>query len=173
METRLAQVIDQLVALTRALPNHRGPDDQTTADDVSTVYDGPEMRATDDLANGGHLVIGWSGDSPDEVVAAGSSTITRGPMAATVHPANEIGTVNCRAIFQRGETPKLARDGALAEITAVAQLCRATPDLGINTSGTIGGVRTVASVTIGEMYQYLDRGNVCLWDFSVTFETRV
>lgn len=172
-ETRLEQVIDQLVLLTRALPDHRGPADQTTALNQTTVFDGPEVRTTDDVSDGASLIIGWGGESADEVTVAGSSTIARGPIAAQTRPADEIGTIVCRAVYQNAETAKLARDGALATLTAVAALCRATPDLGINTSGTIGGVRTLAFVTAGDLYQYLDRGYVAIREFTVTFKTRV
>lgn len=173
METRLEQVIDQLVLLTRALANHRAPTDQSTAAGMTTVFDGPEIRTTDDYADGCSLVIGWGGESAEDVSVAGSSTIARGPIAGQTRPADEIGYVTCRAIYSNAETPKLARDGALAAMTAVAALCRATPDLGINTSGTIGGVRTLAFVTAGDLYQYLDRGNVAIREFTVTFKTRV
>lgn len=173
MQTRVAQVIDRLVVLARALPNHRGPEDQTGAVGVTTVFDGPEIRSTDDLSDGAMLIIGYPGDNPDELVAAANSTITYGPIAATNRPRDEVGTIICRAISQRAETAADARNGALAEVEAVAAICRADPSLALNTADTIGGVRTITFVTAGDMFQYLDRGYTCEWEFSVTFKTRV
>jgi len=173
METRLAQVMDRLVELARALPGHRGPTDYTTADDLITVYDGPEIRATDDRAPGGHLVIGWPGDSADTVTAAGSTSVEAGPIASTARPRDEVGTIICRAIQDQAGTAKDARDGALAQIASVAALCRSDPSLGLNTSDTIGGVRTITFVTAGDLYQYLSGGYTCEWEFSITYKTRV
>lgn len=173
METRVAQVIDVLVAGTRALPGFRYWSDVTTAAGLTTVFDGAEHRATDDHAEGSLLIVGWPGDDADAVELAATTSLSSGPIAATNRPRDEVGTVQCKAISQNKETQKQARDGALAVITAVASFCRADPSLGIQTSDTIGGVRTIAWVTAGTLAQYLRSGYVAEWDFTVTFKTRV
>jgi len=170
---RLSQLIDQILVLARALPGHRAPDGTSSTAGLVTVYDGPEIRSTDDAIDTTWLVIGWSGDDLDQLEEAATSTWTSGPIAAIVRPRDETTTVNCKAVSQRAETMKAARDGAVAEVEAVAQLCRNDPSLGIDTSATIGGVRTLAWVTAGSVVQYLDKGYVCEIDFTVSYNTRV
>jgi hypothetical protein len=173
METRIAQIIDRLVTLSAALPGYRMADAETTASNTTAVWDGPEVRSSDDASDGSELVIGWSGPSADEALASASSSIKAGPMAGPNRPREEEGFVNCLAIGQNAPTPKAARDAALQVVEDVAELCRSTPDLGIDTSGTIGGVLTRAYVTAGDLVQYLQDGYVAEWQFTVNFKTRV
>jgi hypothetical protein len=175
---RVGQVIDRLLVLTRALAGHRDPNGTMSTDGLVTVYDGPEVRSTDDAIDSTLLIIGWSGDDTDALEEAASSSWTSGPIAATssgtpIRPRDETTTVSCKVISQRAETMKAARDGAITELEAVAQLCRNDPSLGIDTSATIGGVRTLAWVTAGSMVQYLDAGYVCELDFTVSYNARV
>jgi hypothetical protein len=170
---RVGQVIDRLLVLTRALPGHRDPNGTTSTDGLVTVYDGPEVRSTDDAIDNTLLVIGWSGTDTDALEEAASSSWTSGPIASTVRPRDETTIVACKVISQRGDSPKAARDGAVAEVEALAQLCRNDPSLGIDTSATIGGVRTLAWVTAGSVVQYLDAGYVCEIDVTVSYNTRV
>lgn len=172
IQTRTAQVIDALVAGTRALAGHRAPDG-TASGKLVTVYDGPEIRSTDDAVDDAWLVIGWSGSGADDLEPAAQVIQSRGPIAATNRPRNEVVTVNCLASVRRGESAKLARDLATAELGVVAELLRADPSLGINTAGTIGGVRTIAFVTAGTLTQYLLDGYVAEWSFTVTYDSRV
>lgn len=171
-QTRVPQVIDALIALGRALPGHRAPDG-TTSGKLVTVYDGPEIRATDDAADDAWVVIGWSGTGAEDLEPAAQSNLSRGPIAATNRPRNEVVTINCLASVRRGESAKLARDMVSAELDAFAGICRGDPSLGINTAGTIGGVRTIAYVTAGTLTQYLLDGYVAEWNFTVTYDARV
>ena len=170
---RAGQVIDRLLVLARALPGHRDPNGTTSTDGLVTVYDGPEIRATDDAIDQTFVVIGWSGADPDALEPAASSNWVAGPIAATTRPRDETTVIACKVISQRGELMKAARDAAIAELEAVAGICRSDPSLGIDTSATIGGVRTLAWVTAGTMLQYDERGYVCEIEFTVTYQTRV
>jgi hypothetical protein len=173
MQTRTAQVIDALVELCAAEATFRRPSEVTYDSTLITVWDGPEFRSGQDYGGGGHLVIGFGGDDPEAQEAAASTELSAGPMAASVRPRDEELTINCRAVQDHGETPKRARDGALAVIDAVALVCRSAPDLGIDASATIGGVTVRAWVTAGTMLQYLQAGYTCEWSFTVTVRTRV
>jgi hypothetical protein len=172
-QTRTAQVIDALIAGVRALPGHRAPDGTVSGADLVTVYDGPEIRSTDDAIDESWVVIGWSGSGPDDLNPAAQVNLSRGPIAATNRPRNEVVTISCLASARRGESTKAARDLVTAELDAVAGLLRSDPSLGINTAGTIGGVRTIAYVTAGTLSQYLLDGYVAEWEFTVTYESRV
>jgi hypothetical protein len=170
---RIGQVIDQLLVLSRALSGHRDPDGTDSTAGLVTVYDGPQVRSTDDAIDSTFLVIGYGGDGPDDISTAGSGRWSSGPIAGTVRPRSEVASVSCKIVSHRGESPKLARDAALAELNAVAGICRSDPSLGIDTSSTIGGVRTLAYVTGGQMVQYLRRGFVCEITFDITYDARV
>lgn len=175
METRTAQVIDALIALSAAITGYRLADEYTGPDPSwVTVWDGPAIRGQDDNSDGaGHLIIGYSGDDPEALQPAAQTTIGPGPMASTVRPRDEVGTIVCRAVFDCADTPKQARDAALAILTAVANLCRSDPTLGINASATVGGVIVRCWVTAGTLLQYQVNGYTAEWEFTVTFKTRV
>jgi hypothetical protein len=172
-ETRVAQVIDALVTGMRATAGFRSPTSASTTAGLTTVYDGPEVWTTDDRDGQSLLVIGYSGSDPDEQTATAESSFTRGPIAVPARPRDEVSVIHCRAIADGRETPKIARDAALATIAAVSLFCRTDPSLGINTSDTVGGVRTIAFVTTGDLIQYLMRGHTAEWAFDVGFSTRV
>lgn len=173
METRVAQVIDTLVAGLRATSGFRSPTSASTVPGLTTVYDSSEVWTTDDRDGQSVLVIGYASDEPDDQTPIAESTFTRGPIAVPARPRDEVSVIRCRAIVDGRETPKLARDAALATIEAVAAFCRVDPSLGLNTSGTVGGVRTIAYVTAGDLIQYLVRGHTAEWAFDVSFSTRV
>jgi|SRR6187549_766700 len=173
MQTRVAQVIDALVERCTALPTFRGSDELTYDPDLVTVWDGPGFRAGEDYSKGAHLIVGFGGPDPEAQEAAATTEISAGPMAASIRPRDEVLSINCRAVLDSGETAKIARDGALAVIEAVAEVCRIAPDLGIDASATIGGVKVRAWVTAGTMLQYLQSGYTCEWSFTVTVSTRV
>jgi hypothetical protein len=170
---RIGQVIDRLVALSRASAGHRAPDGTDSTTGLVTVYDGPEVRATDDAEDNTFLIIGWSGDLDDGLTPAGAGAWKAGPIANQVRPRDESTAVTCKVVSQRGESPKLARDAAIAEVALIAGLCRSDPTLGVDSSATIGGVRTRAFVTAGTMVQYLAKGYVCELDFEVYYDARV
>jgi hypothetical protein len=172
-ETRVAQVIDALVTGMRATAGFRAPTSASTTAGLTTVYDSTEVWTTDDRAAGSILVIGYSGNDPDDLTPIAESTFTRGPIAVPARPRDEASAVHCRAIVDGRETPKIARDAALATIAAVSAFCRIDPSLGINTSDTVGGVRTIAFVTTGDLIQYAHDGHTAEWDFDVSFSTRV
>lgn len=168
--TRWGQVNDALVTAMRARAGYRGPD---SLRDGVTVFDSVEVRQGTD---GSHLWVtfGWSGESADEATPAGEINLASGPMAATVRPRDETGTIYCRAVAQSGDRDvSLLRADCLAILDDVAEVCRADPSLGLDTSGTVGGIRTRAWVTAGDIYQYMRGGVVVDWRFSVTYQTRV
>jgi hypothetical protein len=172
-QTRVAQVIDRLLVLSRALPNHRAPTGTVSTSGLVTVYDGPEVRSTDDAIDQTIVVVGWSGEDDDDLAVPATLTLTAGPIAATNRPRDEQGTINCKVISHRADSVANARDAVVAEVVAFAELCRVDPSLGINTSDTIGGVRTLAWVTAGSLVQYLSKGYVAEMDFTVSYSTRV
>lgn len=173
METRVAQVIDFLVSGLAANASFRRPDDETYGPDLITVWDGPEFRSSEDHSKSAHVVIGYGGDDPEALEPSAATELVAGPLAAMVRPRDETLTVSCRSICDSGETPKIARDTALAGIEAVANLCRSDPSLGIDASATIGGVVVRAWVTAGTLLQYLEAGYTAEWEFTVTVRTRV
>lgn len=172
-ETRVAQVIDRLIAGMRATAGFRGPADASTVAGLVTVYDSSEVWTTDDRDGQNLLVIGYTGPDPDDQTPSAETSFSRGPIAIPARPRDEAGIVHCRAICDGADTPQLARNGAMATIEAVSAFCRTDPSLGLNTSGTVGGVRTIAYVTAGDLLQYLSRGHTAEWAFDVSFSTRV
>lgn len=170
---RTGQVIDALVSICRGTTGHRAPGATLSTLGLVTVYDGPELFSTDDAIDDTLLIIGWSGESSDQLSTTARGSFRTGPIAATVRPRDEATTIACKAISQRAETAKQARDAAIAELAVVAGVCRSDPSLGINTSATIGGVRLLAFVTAGTLTQYQDKGYVAEIDFDVTYSTRV
>jgi hypothetical protein len=172
-QTRMAQIIDRLLVLSRALPNHRAPVGIVSTSGLVTVFDGPEVRSTDDAIDQTMVVVGWSGDDDESLEIAASLTLAGGPIAATNRPRDEQGIINCKAISHRADSVAIARDSVIAEVVAFAELCRADPSLGLSTSDTIGGVRTLAWVTAGSLVQYLSKGYVAEMDFTVSYSTRV
>jgi hypothetical protein len=172
-QTRVAQVIDRLLVLGRALPNHRSPTGLTSTAGLVTVFDGPEIRSTDDAIDQTLVVVGWSGDDDDNLSEAATISLTSGPIAATNRPRDEATTINCKVISQRADSSSAARNAVVAEVEAFAGLCTTDPSLGISTSDTIGGVRTLAWVTAGSLVQYLSKGYVAEMDFTVSYSTRV
>lgn len=168
-QTRVDQVIDRLVELAAGQAGYIRYG-QPGADEI-IVFDGPEWSETDDPCDA--LVVGWSGGDDDAATPAATSNQTAGPIAAGNRPRDEVGTVLCRAIAQTKDSPKAARDAAKAIVVTLAGLCRADPSLALNTSDTIGGVRTIAYVTTGDLVQYNSRGYVAEWEFTITFLTRV
>lgn len=175
-ETRVGQVIDQVLALSRALSGHRAPTGTDSTDGLVTVYDGPEVRTTDDAIDNTFVVIATGGEVNDERRVSAVISLTSGPIASTVRPRDEITQIQCVAVAQRYETMKLARDAAIAEVAVFAALCRSGvngPNLGIDTSATVGGVRLLAWVTAGQLVQYTDRGFSAEMDFTISYSTRV
>lgn len=173
METRVAQVIDRVLVLGRTAAGHRAPGDVTSTTGLVTVYDGPEVRSTDDAIDSTFVVIGWSGDDDDSIELVARMQLTSGPIAAANRPRDEITAITCKAISHRADSVKEARDAALAEVAVFAQICRSDPSLGINTTDTIGGVRTLAWVTAGSLFQYLHNGYVAEFEFTINYQTRV
>lgn len=172
-QLRIGQVIDALVGLAGTASGYRLPGDVTSAAGMVTVYDGPQIRSTDDaVMDGGLLVIGWSGSGGDDVQDAATSTLAGRVIAASVHARDETTQVACMAIYQSGATPKEARDGVVAIFGVVANLCRTNPTLGV-TPATFGGIRVKVEVTAGTLTQYLDAGYNASLQFTVTYETRV
>jgi hypothetical protein len=172
-ETRVAQVIDALVTGMRATTGFRSPTSASTTAGLTTVYDSSEVWTTDDRDGQSLLIIGYSDADADNQAATAESSFTRGPIAVPARPRDEVAVIHCRAIADGRETPKIARDATLTTIAAVSAFCRADPSLGINTSDTVGGVRTIAYVTTGDLLQYLNRGHTAEWAFDVSFSTRV
>lgn len=171
-QIRIGQVIDALVSKIGDLPGFRFPTG-TESMDESTVWDGPEWQVVEDHAPGGHVVIGDPGEFETPTPAA-TSTWQAGPIASTNRPRNEVTQIACLATAQKHETVKDARDACLAMLTAVAAVCREDPSLGIDTSATVGGVRTITYVTAGSFTQSLGpNGFTARLDFTVTYDTRV
>jgi hypothetical protein len=137
-ETRVAQVIDALIARLGGTAGFRLNGDSNSAADLVTVFDGAEIRSTDDSIDQVLLVIGWAGDNPDETEPAATIALSSGPIAATNRPRDEITSISCKVMSHRASTQKEARDAGLAALTAVAKVLRSDPSLGINTSDTIG-----------------------------------
>jgi hypothetical protein len=173
METRVAQVIDRILVLGRAASGHRAPGDTSPTPGLVTVYDGPEVRSTDDAIDQTFVVIGWSGDDDEALEIAARMVLTSGPIAATNRPRDEITTITCKVVSHRAESVAEARNAALAEVVVFAAICRSDPSLGINTADTIGGVRTLAWVTAGTLTQYLSKGYVAEFEFTISYQTRV
>jgi hypothetical protein len=173
IETRINQVLDMLVARTAALAACRRPDDTISTEGLITIWDGPEWRSYDDHIQGAHVVIGYGGDDPEALTPAAVTALKAGPMAGAVRPRDEEGTITCRAVFDRADSAKLARDGALAALVMVADLCRSDPSLTIDASATVGGVVVRCWVTAGTLLQYLQAGYTAEYEFTVTFKTRV
>lgn len=171
-EYRAGQVIDAVVAAVGVLPGFRLIDDPGPGIGAVTVWDGPEWQISEDHADGGHLVIGWSG-ARDERSPSAESTWSSGPIAASVRPREETATIRCLAVSQNKDTAKEARDEVVTLLSAVAQACRAAPALGIDTSTTVGGVSTLAFVTAGSLTQYAYRGFTAELEFTITYKTRV
>jgi hypothetical protein len=171
---RVIPVIDALISLTTALPGYRLPSGRGMSVGATTVYDGPEWTASDDGSDGAQLVIGWSGSGPSELEVAADSTWVSGPIAGSVHPRDEVTTVACMAFGQRAERSRDARVVAYQVMSDVAQVCRADPSLGINTTNdAIGGMRTLCFVTAGQLVQYSSNGYVAQLGFTVTYSARV
>lgn len=173
METRVGQVIDAVIAKLAITSGFRLNGDTNSTTGLITVFDGAEIRATDDAIDQVLLVIGYPGDNPDELEPAAQIALSSGPIASTSRPRDEQTSIACKAISHRAESQKDARDAGLAALVAVAMMCRADPSLGINTSGTIGGVRTLAWVTAGQLTQYLHNGYVAELDFTISYQSRV
>jgi hypothetical protein len=170
LQARWGQVIDAVVEQCRALPGYRGPE---STDSGTTVWDGPEFQASEDHAQGEHLIIGWPGNI-DATTPAANSTWTTGPIASTVRPRDETTTIACVAIAQHGSTPKESRDLANTVLADVATLLRTNPSLNIDASATIGGVLIIAYVTAGTMSQYLGpSGYTTTIEFTLTYSGRV
>jgi hypothetical protein len=168
---RLIQILGVIVPGMQAQAGYRGP--LTVGSDTAvTVWDGPEIRSSDDYALGGHLIIGWSGDSLDEVTPAGAAQLTQGPIAATNRPRNETGAINCRAIAQQGETALDTRVAAGQIVSDVAAYLRSDPSMGIDTADTIGGVRSMAYVTDLSITQYQRNGFTVEIDFVISYGAR-
>lgn len=170
-ETRLGQVIDALVNGLGATTGFRPSFSEEYAT-ATTVWDGPEWQVVEDHGAGGNVVIGYSGPRGARSASA-TSTWAAGPIAGTNRPREEVTQVNCFATAQRHGTPRGARNEAIAIVSAVAAFCRSDPSLGINTSGTIGGVSTLTSLTAGSIVQFADRGFTCEIDFTITYKARV
>lgn len=173
LQTRTAQLIDALIARMAAQPGYRLNDSRTTTAGMTTIWDGPEFRTSEDKAPGAHLIVGYSGDSATAVSAAATVAQTHAPIDAAVRSRDEVVTLVCRGVYDAAETPKLARDGALTTINDVAEQCRLDQTLGIDASATVGGVLVRCFVTAGSMIQYLNNGFTCDWEFTVTCRTRV
>jgi len=174
MQTRIAQVIDALIARSLALPDtFRAPDDQSASESLITVWDGPQFRSGEDYGRSAHLIIGFGGPDPEAQEPAADTQLSAGPSASAVRPRDEVLSINCRAVMDSAESAKEARDRALAVIDAVASICRSDPSLGIDASATIGGVIVRAWVTAGTLLQYLESGYTAEWEFTVTVRTRV
>lgn len=171
-QIRTGQVIDALVAQLRAQPGFRSKWTYGTNPDT-TVWDGPEWQNSEDHAPGAHVVIGFGGLDRDDRQPAATANWTAGPMASSVRARQETGTIACMAICDRADTPKIARDTVFAVASMVAQLDRLDPALGIDTSETIGGVRTVVTVTAGVLTQWAREGFTATQAFTVSYETRV
>lgn len=173
-QIRTGQVIDALLALCRTVPGFVDP--ATCADDGGAavrVWDGPEWQLVDAETPGGHLVIGWSGDRASPSPSADTDWVG-GPIAGTARPRDETTRLVCLASARWAETPKAARDAALSTVSAVAAVCRADPSLGINTSGTVGGIRTLTFVTGGSLTQSArEDGYTASQMFTITYKTRV
>lgn len=172
-DTRVGQVIDALIAGMRATTGFRGPNDPSTVAGLTTVFDSSEVWTTDDRDGQSFLVVGYAGDDPEDDVPVATTAFTRGPIAVPARPRDELATIHCRAIADGKETPKIARDAALLILSAVSAFCRADPSLGINTSDTVGGVRTIAYVTAGDLLAYAHNGHTAEWSFDVSFSSRV
>lgn len=173
LQTRAAQLIDALIARMAAQPAYRLNDTRTTTDGLTTVWDGPEWQSSEDHAPGAHLIIGYSGDSGNAVSPALTLAQSHAPLDASVRSRDEVISLVCRGVYDGAETPKLARDGALVTINDVAEQCRLDQTLGIDASGTVGGVLVRCFVTTGSMVQYARSGFTCDWEFTVTGRTRV
>jgi hypothetical protein len=173
IQSRAAQVVDAVLALTRAQTGYRSPSSTGYSESAVTVFDGPEFLSTDDYADGGSLIVGFSGLDDTESTVAGTVTLNTGPIAASVRPRDEQGSINCMAISPRRDTPKQARDSALAMLETLAGVCRSDPSLGIDGSATIGGYKMLARVTAGNFTQQLVNGYECWWAFTIDYSTRV
>lgn len=171
-QIRLGQAIDAVLSQLYDAPNFRRPDEQELGFDETTVWDGPQWHTSEDHAPGAHLVIGWSGDG-EEPTQAAATTWTAGPIAASTRARDETTVIQCIAVSQHHDTPKEARDSVLGVVSQVGVLCRSLPDLGIDSSTTIGGVRTVAQLNAGTFSQWLERGFTAQLEFTVTYQTRV
>lgn len=170
-EMRLGQVIDAIVTGLGATTGFR----LSTTDvytEATTVWDGPEWQVVDDNGPGGHVVIGYSGPRGGRSPSATTSW-DAGPIAGTNRPRDEVTQLNCFVTAQRHATARGARNEAITIVSAVAAFCRADPSLGINTAGTIGGVRNLTFVTNGNVVQFSDRGFNCEIEFTITYKTRV
>jgi hypothetical protein len=172
-QLRIGQVIDALVGLAGTATGYRLPQDVTSADGMVTVFDGPEIRSTDDaVLDGGLLVIGWSGSGGDDVQDGASAVLAGRVIASTVHARDETSAIVCMAIYQSAGTPKEARDGVIGIFGTVANLCRTDPTLGLSPA-TFGGIRVKVEVTAGTLTQYLDAGYNAEFQFTITYNTRV
>jgi hypothetical protein len=172
-ETRVAQVMDALVTGMRLVTGFRAPTDASTVAGLTTVFDSSELWTTDDRDGQSILVIGYAGDDPEDDIPIAQTSLSAGPIAISARPRDEVATIACRAIVDGRETPKLARDAAMATIAAVSLFCRTDPSLGINTADAVGGVRTITYVTAGDLLAYAHEGHTCEWAFTVSFKSRV
>lgn len=111
----IPDVIDALfTAATTALPN-------------VSVYDG---FGVSDQA-GDFLMIGVE-DPDDNASAASSDAQQSAATMGTPRSRDEVGTVTCAALSSNGDgNQKAARDAVFAISTAIANLCRTDPTLGI------------------------------------------
>lgn len=171
-QTRWNQTVNQLVTLMRARVGYVAPDDPEPG---IVVYDAAEVFMHQGDFPRNHLVIGWSGApaSPEE---AGRIEQERGPMGPH-RSREESGSIRCVAVAQTGDAafgePAVLRAECEAIMEDVAEECRADPTLGVDTSGTVGGRRHQAWVTVGTPLQGMDGGVYVVWEFSVDYTSRV
>ncbi|WP_460021748.1 hypothetical protein, partial [Kineosporia succinea] len=122
---------------------------------------------------GRHLIIGWSGDRGSPSPAADTDWVA-GSIARDVRPRDETTRLVCLGTAQWADSPKAARDQALQLVSAVAGICRTDPSLGIDTSATVGGHRTLTYVTGGSLTQSaVQEGFTASQLFTITYKTRV
>lgn len=176
IQSRAADVIDNVVTAMRSVTGYRSPADTGTG---FVVFDGPELYVTEIPGNLGYVVIGYA-DDPDEPSPSTESVITAGPMVPNVHPRDEVLTIGCIASWSSGDaefgSPSTARRAAMGIMGDVANYVRVNPSLGLDTSGVVGGVRLRSFVTAGAMTQYVggvSGGFTCDWVFTITTNARI
>jgi hypothetical protein len=161
--SRLPAVIDGLVAALRATSGYRDPE---TAVSGIPVFDGPQYGISGDRV-ATWLCVGWSGD-PDAPEDAGDAAQTIAALGN--RQREEIGTIKMRAVSSSGDRDMRARrDAAFAAMGTVEQLCRTTPQLGLDPAW-------MREAQIADRYrwrQHYDEGAVCELDFTVEYRARI
>lgn len=161
--SRLPYVIDGLVAALRATTGYRDPE---TALPGIPVFDGPEYGITADRAFT-WLCVGWSGD-PDTPEDAGDA----GQVIAALgnRQREETGAIRLRAVSSSGDRDmKACRDAAFAVMGTVEQLCRTTPQLGLDPAW----MREAQIADRYRLRQSYDSGAVFELDFTVGYRARI